>query len=49
MTQSPFRLPALAALALCATALTPLHAAALDAPSASEISATAAPKYGSWG
>jgi putative endopeptidase len=49
MTQSPLRLPALAALAFCATALTPLHAATLDAPSASEISATVAPKYGSWG
>ena len=49
MTQSPLRLPALAALALCATAFTPLHAATVAAPSASEISATAAPKYGSWG
>ena len=49
MTKSPLRLPALAALALCATALTPLGAAALDAPTASEVSATLAPKYGDWG
>src|SRR5271154_4976037 len=54
MTKTTHWLPALAALALCATAYTPLHAAPTDtAPTAAPANPddlnTTAPKYGTWG